>query len=315
MKTRAAAVVVAVSWLAIGTACDFGRSAGEEPFAEAEELMAADRAFARASASHGAAAWSAVWAERGLLYGDGTEPAIGPAAAGRSAAAFAGELRWEPIESGMLWPGELGYTVGHWWTTASGERRDDRSRYLTVWRHLDGAWKVVLDLTIPEQETSSAARAFDFWLGDWQLEHRIWSGRRGNFEPYRAENRVREIESGGALVESFHGIARYFWLGMDEPEAVRGVSVRLYYPQEREWRIFRMDTLDPKFGPPFTGSFSGHVGQFTLTDRPAGIPPSRIRFERTIDGAVHAQLALRTPDGKNWQPLWHVEYQRDDSGD
>lgn len=313
---RIGAAVVAVLWLAFGTACEFGDSAGGEPFAEAEELMAADRAFAEASAARGAEAWSAVWADRGLLYGGGGNSAVGPIAAGRSVAAIVDELRWEPVASGMLWPGELGYTVGHWWMgSAVPEAEEDRRRYLTVWRHLDGAWKVVLDLAIPEQQTSSAAGAFDFWLGDWDLEQRIWSGRRGEFEPYPAENRVRMIEGGGAVVESFHGIGRFFWLGMEEPEAMRGVSVRLYYPEAREWRIFLMDTLDPKFGPPFTGGFSGHVGEFLLTDRPAGIPPSRIRFERKQDGAVHSQLALRTPDGKGWQPLWLIEYRRDESND
>lgn len=307
---------IAAWWLALGTACEFGGSAGEEPFAEAEELMAADRAFAEDSAARGATAWYEVWADRGLLYGEGDEPAVGPAAAGRSAETFAEEVRREPAQSGMLWPGELGYTVGHWWMASAGPEADeDRRRYLTIWQHLDGAWKIVLDLTIPEQETSSSARAFDFWLGDWELDQHIWSGRRGEFEPYPAENQVRMIEGGGALIESFHGIARLFWLGMDEPEPIRGVSIRLYYPQALEWRIFRMDTLDPKFGLPFTGSFSGDVGEFLLTERPAGIPPSRIRFERKLDGAVHAQLALRTPDGKNWQPLWHIEYQREGTED
>jgi hypothetical protein len=311
---RFGAAAVAVLWLAFGTACEFGDSDGGEPFAEAEALMAADRAFAEASAARGAEAWSDVWADRGLLYGDGSDPAVGPAAARRRVAAVADELRWEPVASGMLWPGELGYTVGHWWMGAAApEAEKDRRRYLTVWRLLDGAWKVVLDLTIPEQQTSSAANAFDFWLGDWDLEQRIWSGRRGEFEPYPAENRVRMIEGGGALVESFHGVARFFWLGMDEPAPIRGMSVRLYYPDAREWRIFWIDTLDPKFGPPFTGAFSGDVGEFLLTKRPDGIPPSRIRFEREIDGVVHWQLALRTPDGKSWQPLWVIEFRRDEN--
>src|SRR5690606_39417522 len=70
-------------------------------------------------------------------------------------------------------------------------------RYLTVWQRMHGAWKVVLDLSLPEQKTTSAARAFDFWLGDWKLEQRIWSGRGDDFEPYPAENQVRLIEEIG----------------------------------------------------------------------------------------------------------------------
>ncbi len=312
MLMRLGAAAIAVLWLAFGTACDLGDSAGGEPFAEAEELMVADRAFAEASARRGAPAWSDVWADRGLLYGNGDDPTIGPAAAERGVAPIVDELRWKPVASGMLWPGELGYTVGHWWLASSPPAaEEDYRRYLTVWQRLNGRWKVVLDLTIPEQQTTSSARAFDFWLGNWQLDQHIWSGRRDEFEPYPAASQVRMIEGGGALVENFEGKARLFWMGMDEPAPVRGVSVRLYYPEEREWRIFRMDTLDPKFGPPFTGSFSGDVGEFVLRERPAGIPPSRIRVERKIDGAVHWQLALRTPDGKSWQPLWFMESRRE----
>lgn len=297
----------------LGAGCG-DRGAGGKPFPDAEELIAADRAFARASAERGAQAWSEVWAERGLLYGDGGDPAIGPRAASLTVAAFAHEVHREPTASGMLWPGALGYTVGDWWLgPESGERADDPRRYLTVWQQVGGEWKVALDLELPEQRTSSAARAFDFWLGDWHLQQRIWSGRRGDFERYAAENQVRLIENGGVVVENLEGDARFFWLGMEHPQRMRGVSVRVYYPEDRKWRIFWMHTLDPKFGPPFTGSFSGDVGEFVLTERPAGIPPSRMRFERRIDGSVDWQLALRTPDGESWQPLWFIEFRRPES--
>lgn len=303
---------VAVLFLVAGiAACNGDGAAGGEPFPDADELIVADRAFARDSAERGADAWAEVWAERGLMHGTGGDSAVGPRAASLMIAGIVDELRWEPTTSGMLWPGVLGYTVGDWWMGAASPPADDeRRRYLTVWQRIGGEWKVVLDLSLPEQQTTSAARAFDFWLGDWQLDQRIWSGNGDRFEPYPAENQVRLIQDGGALVESFEGRARFFWLGMDEPAPMRGVSVRVYYPQAHEWRIFWMDTLDPKFGPPFAGGFSGDVGEFLQTDRPAGIPPSRMRFERQIDGTVDWQLALRTPDGENWQPLWFIEFQR-----
>lgn len=292
-----------------GAACGDGKGGGK-PFPRADELMLADRAFARASARHGADAWSDVWADRGILYGDGASPAVGPRAASLNVAGVVDQLRWEPTASGMLWPGTLGYTVGDWWMSSDAPVDDSRRRYLTVWQRIDGDWKVVLDLSLPEERTTSAARAFDFWLGDWELDQRIWSGRGDDFEHYRGANQVRLIQDGGALVENFAGRARFFWLGMEEAEPMRGVSVRVYYPQAREWRIFWMDTLDPKFGPPFSGGFSGDVGEFLQTDRPNGIPPTRIRFERQIDGSVDWQLALRTPDGENWQPLWFIEFER-----
>lgn len=294
-------------------ACNDG-GAGGEPFPSADVLMAADRAFAQDSAARGAQAWADVWADRGLLYGNGEEPAIGPRGASLSVAGIVEELRREPTASAMLWPGALGYTVGNWWLRSDAPAADDEDahRYLTVWQQVGGEWKVALDLSLPDPQTSSAARAFDFWLGDWNLVQRIWSGRGDRFEPYTAHNQVRLIEDGGAVVENFTGNARFFWLGMEQPAPIRGFSVRVYYPEEHEWRIFWMDTLDPKFGPPYTGGFSGDVGEFLLTERPAGIPPSRMRFERRIDGSVDWQLALRTPDGEGWQPLWLIDFRRED---
>ncbi|HLT91245.1 MAG TPA: hypothetical protein VKZ85_09895 [Woeseiaceae bacterium] len=308
---RRLVAVTALALVLVQAGCG-DNATGGKPFPTSDELMAADRAFAKASAERGAAAWAEVWSERGLLYGDGANPAVGPVAASRSIAGIVDELRWEPTTSGMLWPGVLGYTVGDWWLASDeAERERESRRYLTVWQRMHGAWKVVLDLSLPEQKTTSAARAFDFWLGDWKLEQRIWSGRGDDFEPYPAENQVRLIE-GGALVERLEGHARFFWLGMEEPAPMRGVSVRVYYPEERHWRIFWMHTLDPKFGPPYTGGFAGDVGEFVLTERPAGIPPSRMRFERRKDGTVDWQLALRTPDGENWQPLWLIDFRPHD---
>lgn len=309
MRIRLMTVVVA--WLAAGAGCS-NDSTGGEPFPSAHELMAADRAFAEASARHGAEAWSDIWADRGMLYSDGEDPAVGPLAAGRSVSGVVDDLRWEPTSSAMLWPDALGYTVGRWWLASDGQDADAEQRYLTVWKRVDGDWKVALDLSLPAQETTSDATDFDFWLGDWTLEQRIWSGDGDEFEPYAARNQVRTIEDGGALVENFAGNVRFFWLGMDEPAPIRGFSVRVYYPDAREWRIFWMDTLEPRFGPPFSGGFSGDVGEFLLTDRPTGIPPSRIRFERQPDDSVDWQLALRTPDGESWQPLWFIEFRRAD---
>jgi hypothetical protein len=315
-QTLTPSAAILVSWLAAVAACTpGGEPAVGDSFPDAEELMAADRAFALDSAERGAEAWSEVWAESGMLYGDGEAPLIGPVAAARGVTEVVDDLRWEPTGSAMLWPGAVGYTVGFWWmapeTSGGGE---NRQRYLTVWQRIDNEWKVALDLSLPENDDDEAARDFDFWLGDWTLEQRIWSGDGDQFESYTARNQVRAIEGDGALVENLEGDVRFFWLGMQEPAHMRGVSVRVYDSDAGVWRIFWMDSLNPKFGPPFTGSFSGSIGNFLLTERPDGIPPGRIRFEPRSDGMVDWQLAIRTADGESWQPLWFIKFRRGEGG-
>jgi hypothetical protein len=282
-------------------------AACSEPFPDAEELLVSDRVFAKASAVLGADAWVEVWAEQGLLYRDGSAPSVGPQAVGISVRALVDELRRQPSSSAMLWPNELGYTIGNWWMRSDADGM--RGRYLTVWHRVKDQWKIVLDLLLPRGPKSEALRDFDFWLGDWQLCQRIWSGAGDDFESYAARSQVRQIPGGGALVESFDGEARFFWLGMEGPKSMRGTSVRVYYPESGEWRIFWMDSLDPRFGLPFVGRFSGNVGEFLLIDRPGGTPPRKIRFESQPDGSVDWQLALQGRD-EGWKPLWLINFRR-----
>jgi hypothetical protein len=313
LPAAVALIAVIASWLAAGTACSPSGGVEDDPFPHAEELMAADRAFARASAERGAEAWRDAFAARGLMYGSGDTPAVGPRDVGRRVSGIVERLRWEPTSSGMLWPGALGYTVGRWWMAPeSGAEEREGPRYLTVWQRTGGEWKVALDLSLPAPDDTGAAHDFDFWLGDWTLVQRIWSGDGNEFERYPARNKVRAIEGDGALIETFQGEVRFFWLGMQEPEQVRGASVRAYDPDSRQWRIFWIDTLEPQFGPPFNGDFSGVAGEFLLTDQPPGIPPSRIRFEPHTEGTVDWEMAIATPDGKDWQRLWTIKFHRGD---
>lgn len=281
-----------------------------DPFPEAEELLIADREFAQASAAQGAKAWADNWDEAGVWYA-GDALIVGPGEVRRGVAPIVDRLRWKPVTSGILWPDSLGYTVGRWWmlpeTAGAGV---DTSRYLTVWRRVDDGWKVALDLSLPRMGEAGQAREFNFWLGDWQLGQQIWSGEDDVFEPYEARSQVRAVEGGGALLESFEGEVRFFWAGMDEPRRIRGASVRVYDPAGRQWRIFWIDTLEGKFGPPFSGAFSGGSGEFLRVDPAGGTPPTRIRFMPLSEARVDWDLAIRASEEAGWQPLWSIEFTR-----
>lgn len=281
-----------------------------EPFPEAEQLLIADREFAQASATQGAEAWADNWDEAGVWYA-GDALVVGPGEVRRGVASIVDRLRWMPVTSGMLWPDSLGFTVGRWWMLPeTAGARVDTSRYLTVWRRVDEGWKVALDLSLPLMGEAEQVRDFDFWLGDWQLGQRIWSGKDDAFEPYEARSQVRAVEGGGALLESFEGEVRFFWAGMDEPRRIRGASVRVYEPTENQWRIFWIDTLERNFGPPFKGAFSAGSGEFLRVDPVGGAPPTRIRFLPLSETRVDWDLAIRPPEAAGWQSLWSIEFKR-----
>jgi ketosteroid isomerase-like protein len=117
----------------------------------AEEVLAADTAFAQLSLTDG---YSIAFAE--YVAPDGAQMASPIAWGGDAiAAAFAGwtpveTLAWTPVLARSTISGDLGWSVGN----ALYTLRDDSgaiifqnpSKYLTIWaRQPDGRWKYILD--------------------------------------------------------------------------------------------------------------------------------------------------------------------------
>jgi ketosteroid isomerase-like protein len=116
----------------------------------AEPLMEADRAFCRDVQENGAEAWASWFAEDGVQF-----PASGRVE-GRDAiralmtpvfAPGAPALLWEPTDAVLTASGELGYTLGKWrLVAAEGDSVLGTGNYVTIWRRIDGEWKVVVDI-------------------------------------------------------------------------------------------------------------------------------------------------------------------------
>ena len=120
------------------------------------DLMAADRAFAAAAAERGLDGWMSFY------YGDSSRLVWnGPAAHGLAAirdldkATFEDpsvQLRWDPDDAGSLGDG-LGYTRGKYQLVKqedAGPRTLGTGSYLSIWRFVDGAWRVVLDTGVAD---------------------------------------------------------------------------------------------------------------------------------------------------------------------
>jgi uncharacterized protein (TIGR02246 family) len=129
------------------------------PGADPSELMAADRAFAKATATKGVEGWVETFAEDGAML-----PAGLPIVRGHKAIrdlmspAFENEgfkFHWEPEEADIAASGDLGYTIGHYERTVTGPDANASTttgKYVSIWkRQEDGTWKVVVDLGTPNQ--------------------------------------------------------------------------------------------------------------------------------------------------------------------
>jgi len=117
----------------------------------AEELLAADRAFAQYSVEAGAAeAFKAYLLENALQLPAGRAPIRGRNAIYESMVQAGGgyTLFWEPQEAEVAESGEMGYTWGTYTFTVATDSGETQSRgkYLNVWKKdEDGEWKVLID--------------------------------------------------------------------------------------------------------------------------------------------------------------------------
>lgn len=129
-----------------------------DPAAERAALMEADRAFARTFAERGVEGWVSSFDEKGIQMPGGSAAAWGreevEELAGRlfTAPNFT-SLSWEPVYAQVAAAGDLGYTVGSYEATGTGEEGEQltqRGNYVTIWRkQTDGSWKVVFDTGNP----------------------------------------------------------------------------------------------------------------------------------------------------------------------
>ncbi len=122
------------------------------------ELIEADHEFERAVQKSGLGAWLTGFAPDGMMISggathtgqDGIRRAMLPMF---SDSAF--EIHWVPSFSAVSSTGDLGYTVGTYEMTSSGEDGPvaRTGTYLTVWRRqANGSWKVEADIGNPGEQ-------------------------------------------------------------------------------------------------------------------------------------------------------------------
>lgn len=124
-----------------------------DPAAVTASLIAADQAFAAATAARRLEGWmeafdsTAIQMEPDVPFTPGL-----PAIRAAMAPVFADttwHLTWQPALAFASQAGDLGYTLGTWRSTrtdAAGAEHIATGKYMTIWRRqADGGWKVVFD--------------------------------------------------------------------------------------------------------------------------------------------------------------------------
>jgi ketosteroid isomerase-like protein len=124
------------------------------PQATVDELLEADRAFARDTAERGLDGWMSWFAADAARFAPGGEITRGTAAIREHDASIFSDptvrLVWEPTGGGLFDDGDHGFTVGRYDVVKSADGSPpetlSRGSYVSIWRRdASGAWKVILD--------------------------------------------------------------------------------------------------------------------------------------------------------------------------
>jgi len=157
---------------------------------------------------------------------------------------------------------------------------------------------------------SPEAKQFDFWIGDWSIDQEILQ-KSGEWLKLKAETKVSRVWDGCALIENWKGNVQFFWEGMDQPEKMRGYSLRYFDAVKKKWTITWYDDRSQK-ATFFEGIFVDSVGKFyrnsTSTEGKDMI--TRIIFSDISASFVKWQLSVSNDNGKSWTLLWAMNMRK-----
>lgn len=123
-----------------------------DPEAARATLLNVDREFSKASAGQGAREAFLLYAAKDVrLFRNDHLPFLGRAGAADALAPLTGEWTWTPAFAGVSVSGDLGYSYGIYELrekTGAGAV-SERGNYARVWKKVNGAWKVVVDVADP----------------------------------------------------------------------------------------------------------------------------------------------------------------------
>jgi hypothetical protein len=152
------------------------------------------------------------------------------------------------------------------------------------------------------------ARAFDFWIGEWDVQNRHRRPDAGDpawVDTGAATNRVEAVLQGCAVVEH--------WRGKVNGRELIGFSVRAYNPILREWDLVLLwpQPERPGFGL-LRGAFRHGRGEFFFDGRDAEGRPLRNRyaFADITPSSLRWDSAVSTDAGLTWRTTWIMEFTR-----
>jgi len=149
-------------------------------------------------------------------------------------------------------------------------------------------------------------RDFDFEFGTWTVKLKRLA------EPLTGSTTWVEYEGTSVVRRVWGGRANLGELDVEGPTGrIVGLSLRLYDPGTREWRIHWANSRDGLLGPAMVGGFKDGRGEFynqeTFNGRAVFV---RFIFSDITPNSFRFEQAFSADGGKTWEPNWIATFAR-----
>jgi hypothetical protein len=152
------------------------------------------------------------------------------------------------------------------------------------------------------------SRDFDPLIGAWSLRlKRRLRPLTGSTEwvEFAATSVCRKVWGGRAQLDELHG------RNPIDGSEIEGLTLRLYNPESREWRLYWANSRAGVIGTPQVGRFLDGRGVFldhdTLEGRPIVI---RYEWTRMDSESPHFEQSFSADDGASWEVNWITDQSR-----
>ncbi|PYK86640.1 MAG: DUF1579 domain-containing protein [Verrucomicrobia bacterium] len=146
---------------------------------------------------------------------------------------------------------------------------------------------------------------FDFFMGNWRVHHRRLKERLANNHEWV------EFEGTCTGQKILGGLGNIGDCVLDLPGgAYRGVALRAYDPEKKQWSIWWLDGRSPgQVDVPAVGRFENGVGTFYADDTLKG-KPIRVRYlwTRVTSNTPHWEQAFSVDAGETWETNWTWDF-------
>jgi len=147
---------------------------------------------------------------------------------------------------------------------------------------------------------------FDFFIGSWKGHQRRLRERLKDSQSWE------KFESVSVVRKMLGGLGNFDEVTMQRATGeVRGVTVRLFNPETRQWSIYWADSVGATLGAPMVGEFKDGLGVFYDCEAFEGKRIfSRFLWSHDSQDTARWEQAFSPDGGTTWETNWTMDFTR-----